>query len=350
MSLSRKRYKTLKRKNSMEDVGFISKIDPWNYLSDYYGKPFRDYRKKWGLVSNFELESDFPMQLDFELNNNCNLSCEMCTWSIEKRPKTNYFPEEKFKELVTDGVGKGLASLGLSVVNEPLIRKDLPGLIEFSRKAGVLDVAFNTNGTLLNENMSTALLGSGLTRIQFSLDAHSAKVYNHVRRGGDYKKVLKNILVFLDKKAEKGVRGLLTAVSFVRMSVNEHEMDAFIAFWRDKVDYILIREYLSPYGKSSPVFFKDKKKLFANKRHMIRNFRCDKPWQRLAIRSDGTALPCCVFYATHLPVGNVFKQSIDEIWHSDKMRSLRSLHKKGEYYKNKTCRECAICSTADSTA
>ena len=336
---------SITRKDATEDVGFLSKIEPWEVLAEYYGEPFRAYRKKWNLASNFDLELDFPLQLDFELNNNCNLRCKMCTWSVEKITKTTYFPVEKFKEIITDGVRHGLAALDLSFVNEPLIRKDLPDLIRFAREAGILDVGFNTNAVLLDENYAESLLSSGLTRIQFSLDAYSPETYANVRRGGNYEKVIKHILSFMEKKNKKGVKGIVTAVSFVRMSINESEWNAFSRFWSDKVDYILLREYLSPYGADS-ANFQDKKKLFAEKKHVAEQFKCNKPWQRLIVRSDGTVLPCCTFQAVHLPMGNVFSQSIGEIWHSKKMKYLRNIHRDGKYYKNKICFECAVCSTA----
>jgi len=335
----------IRRKDSMEDVGFICEKDPWDTLSDIYGDAFREYRRKWKLASDFELETDYPLQLDFELNNSCNLRCEMCTWSVENPSKVIYFPKEKFEEIITDGVRKGLAALEMSIINEPLLRKDLPGMMAFAKSSGVLDIAFNTNAALLNDELQDEIIPSGLTRIQFSIDANSASTYEKVRRGGDYHKVLKNIEAFLIKKSRGGLKVPMTAVSFVRMKDNERELDDFVKFWKGRVDYLIIREYLSPYGGSSPEAF-DKKKLFAESRHSAKDFRCNKPWQRLGIRSDGTALPCCAFHAVNIPVGNVYHQSIEEIWNSEKMRNLRRLHKEGRYFDNRTCLECAACSTA----
>ena len=32
--------------------------------------------------------------------------------------------------------------------------------------------------------------------------------------------------------------------------------------------------------------------------------------------------------------------TIHEAWHSEKMKNIRQIHLKGEYYKNKTCKDC----------
>lgn len=336
----------IKIKDHTEDVGFICKTDPWEILGNYHGEPFREYRRKWKLASNFELEPDFPLQLDFELNDNCNLHCNMCILSAKKKAKAAYFPIDKFKDIVKNGVKKGLSALDLSFLNEPLIRVDLPELIKFSKEAGVLDIGFNTNSMLLDDDYSDALLKSGLTRIQFSVDAHSPEIYNKIRVGGNYNKVKNNILSFIHKKNRKRIKGLLTAVSFIRMSVNEHEKEDFTQFWKDKVDYIIFREYLNPsIGNSAN--FKDKKRLFAKQRHVAKKFRCNKPWQRLIVRTDGTVLPCCVSFSTHLPMGNIFRDKIYDIWNSNKMKELRKIHKDGDFFRNKVCLECAKSSTSD---
>ena len=41
-----------------------------------------------------------------------------------------------------------------------------------------------------------------------------------------------------------------------------------------------------------------------------------------------------------MPVGSIKNKSISEIWNEDKMKSLREMHKKGEYWKNEICKKC----------
>lgn len=337
----------VKVKDSAEDIGFIAKRDPWLILTDHYGKEFAEYRRKWRLASDFKLELEYPLQIDFELNNTCNLKCIGCAWSKKGPHRHQFMPFDTFKRLVAEGVKEGLRAIDFSFVNEPLIRKDLSEFIRFAKDAGVLDLAFNTNANLLTDVMIEDLLDSGLTRIQFSVDAFTGDTYKKVRPGGDFKKVINGIEKFLKRKEERKVAGLLTAVSFLKMSVNAFELKSFIAYWERKVDYLIIREYLSPYGRESE-HFEEKSKLFEKERHFAKDFKCNKPWQRLIVRADGTVLPCCAFFAVKLPMGNIHDSSISDIWKSVPMRRLRSIHKSGEFYNNKVCLECARCSTWDN--
>ena len=50
--------------------------------------------------------------------------------------------------------------------------------------------------------------------------------------------------------------------------------------------------------------------------------------------------PCCVSFNNDLKLGSIKKLSIHKAWHSEKMNEIRKIHKTGEYYKNKTCKDC----------
>lgn len=343
----------LRRTEAQEDCGFLgSQRDPFDVLMEKFGEGFREYRRQWEAVTRFELETDFPLQLDFELNYSCNLRCPMCTWSVESTGglgEKGLFPKERFEHIVRDGVSRGLRALDMSFVNEPLLRRDLPDFIAFARAHGILDVGFNTNATLLTPEMSRRLIDAGTTRLQFSIDAFSARSYDKVRTGGNYERVLQNVLAFLAIKKEKGTDLPLTAVSFVKQKDNIDDLPAFVAFWEPKVDYLLVREYLNPLLPTDPRF-EAKSEMFSAARHFAGEFRCTKPWQRMIVRYDGTLLPCCTFHGAHLPMGNLFRQSIAEVWTSAPMRELRRMHKAGEFDKNPVCKACALSSTASQSS
>jgi radical SAM protein with 4Fe4S-binding SPASM domain len=56
---------------------------------------------------------------------------------------------------------------------------------------------------------------------------------------------------------------------------------------------------------------------------------------------DGDVLPCCMVKGMQLVMGNIYKQSLQEIWLGQGMRDLRQLHKEGRYYDNPVCKACA---------
>jgi MoaA/NifB/PqqE/SkfB family radical SAM enzyme len=46
----------------------------------------------------------------------------------------------------------------------------------------------------------------------------------------------------------------------------------------------------------------------------IKDYDCAEPWGQVTIYSDGTVAPCCNTVDRNLPVGNINKNSLTEIW------------------------------------
>jgi cyclic pyranopterin phosphate synthase len=107
----------------------------------------------------------------------CNFRCTYCmpAEGLEWLGRAEILSFEEIARLV--GV---LASLGVDEVRltggEPLVRRDLPALVEMlARIPGVRDLSLTTNGVLL-DRLAGPLVAAGLKRINVSLDSLS-----HVR-------------------------------------------------------------------------------------------------------------------------------------------------------------------------
>lgn len=314
------------------------KSDPNLIIGKEIGKPFFEYRKKWEKAARFELITDYPLQLDFELNTSCNLRCKMCVYSY-KKPSTNnnLFSFKRYHSIINSGVKKGLCSVNLNYINEPLLREDIVDFISLARHKGILDVMLNTNGTLLSPDFSEKLIKSGLTRINISIDAFREQTYNKIRKGGNFEKVKVSAKNLVNIRNAMKLRLPLVSVSFVKIFLNRDELEDFINYWNNVVDYISIQKYLNPF-LSRDIIPEMKIRL----RKKIRHFRCPMPWQRMVVRYDGSFLPCCTFYGAKLPLGNIKEFSVEEIWKNRKMSFLRKMHKEKRYFEEPVCKSCAL--------
>ncbi len=326
---------------------------------------YDEYRKLWDDASNLRIVTDFPLQLDFELNYSCNFTCPMCTWSaesMENKGKVTWFDFEVFKEVMDDAIPKGLKSIRLNYINEPLIRKDITKFISYARKKGILDIYFSTNGSLLTDELIRELINSGLMRLQISLDAFTKETYEKIRTGGNFDDVIKKVLRFLEIRNEMNVKLPTLRVNFVKTDVNKHELDDFVKFWENKADSIGVQDLIGimdGFGKKSNEELE--------KMNLKDKFRCAQPFQHLTLRYDGTTLPCCAFYGAEMPIGKLksnietkFSEvdniglldkslkskliigTIEEIWKNKKMQFLRDIHQKGEFWKDPICKTCVL--------
>ena len=73
-------------------------------------------------------------------------------------------------------------------------------------------------------------------------------------------------------------------------------------------------------------------------------FHCSQPWESPIIDVEGNVVPCGSPVRDHTKdfiLGNIQKgDTIKSCWNGKKMKSLRALHEKGEWYKSPMCRIC----------
>lgn len=329
------------------DGGITKNIvfDP-NYEEDFIkikGKEWVDYRQKWNDYCQMKVESEFPPHLEIELNYSCNLRCPMCTWSMEntQEKKEDWFKFEDYKNLIDKAAKNGTKSIRLTYINEPLIRQDVDQFVRYASDVGILDIIITTNGTLMTKNVSKKLIEAGLTKINVSLDAITEETYEKIRVGGDFKTTVKNIHDFLEVRKELDRKIPKIGLTFVRTKINDHEYKKFLEYWKDKVDHVGEQNPQSPFGEGK---FEDpsrKDKFLPSTDSKIpEKYHCPEPFKRMTVRGNGDVLGCCSFYAVDLVVGNWKEQSLTDIWNGDKMKELREIQKKGEYYKNRACKAC----------
>jgi len=128
----------------------------------------------------------------------CNLHCLYCHplgLEMAEPPGTLTVQE-------VDHFLEAASLLGLSAVRftggEPLVRKELPQMIERARsKEGIEDVAITTNG-LLFAKRAKELVQAGLNRVNISLDAITPEVFTRITRGGKVERVLEAIETALE--------------------------------------------------------------------------------------------------------------------------------------------------------
>jgi len=310
-------------------------------------KEFLHYRELWEKASNFEIETNFPLQIEFELSNACNYRCTFCPFSFEKEklpinfdlPKEDKILDfELYKKIIDEGSENGLKAIELGFNTEPLIYKNIIPAVKYAREKNIIDIRITSNGSKLTSETSEQLIDAGLTHLSVSLDAFSKETYLKVRSSKFYEKVVKNLLDFIEirnnrKKALPTIR-----VSFLETEENKHEKQDFIDFWQDKVDLLSMQSLLKYEG--TPENLKSKKSLKSNDTSKKIEYNCHQPWTRIVVRSSGDIIPCCTVPGMEFKLKNSKEATLKEVWNSSYLKNLRKDLKNGEGYKNKICKSC----------
>jgi uncharacterized radical SAM superfamily protein len=280
----------------------------------------RRSRERWERVSQtLELEPA-PLHVDIELTNICDLKCEMCERRLMKRP-LGMMTKETFQTIIDECKDIGVDSVKLSGWGESLLHKDLIEMIRYAKENSELILHFNTNANQMTDKISEGIVDAGLDKLTISLDGISKKTYEKVRRGGKFEKVRGNIDSLLDvKKQNKSFLPVVT-LQIIRMSITEHEVDLFVDYWKDRVDYVSVTNI----GATTS----DEKILSLSLREKKRvGFKpCEQLWQRFTIFWDGTVTVCCNDFDGYLAVGKVGVDSLIDLWRGEKLTNLRKRHK-----------------------
>ena len=326
---------------------YTSDEDVNQKLAKIIGAKFVEYRKKWDLANRMELVTDFPLFLHLDMNQECNYKCPHCIIGTPSEVKEfyegRYLNFEDFKNIIDEGSEYNCPSMEPQGNNEPFLIKNLHEYIYYAHKKGFIDIMLNNNGSAFTKKRAEQILDSGLTRLRFSLDAVTPETYSKVRVGSiPLNKVIKNIEYFLELREKRNYKLPIVGVSFCVMKHNEHELNDFIDFWKNKVDVIATQRYLPPIPSKDGGVPDKYKKFYSTEQLLepsINEFKCVQPFQRVMIKNDKIG-PCCVSFNKELILGSIHSTSIHDAWHSNKMNEIRSMHKEGKFYLNKTCNDC----------
>lgn len=276
------------------------------------GEAYRKYRDEW-VKAGSDYVPDFPVHIDFELVDECNMRCGFCPRNRKTHPSLPY--EVNTKSLLSDEVMKKIleevASEPLYSVNfaigEPLLDSRLFHWISAFHKAGVVDSRVNTNGLLLDRYVND-IFESGLVNLYVSLDAADRDMHTQ-QRGYGYDRVVHGLSLVLAEKQRRGSVLPIVRVSFVDTVESHHQLDKFKAMWSSKVDHIDVQIYQN-LNKFQP---SGSRKLW----------NCVDPFRRVSIMANGNIDPCCTFQGKMLAVGNVKDCTVREAWQSKKMQLVR---------------------------
>jgi MoaA/NifB/PqqE/SkfB family radical SAM enzyme len=168
----------------------------------------------------------FPIKLDIENVSRCNFRCTMCAVSDwHKGQRAADLPLAVFRRLIDEQIG--LVEIKLQGLGEPTMqRDDYFAMIRYARQKHIW-VRTTTNASLLHLNDNyRKMIDADVNELQISVDGASKGVYEGIRRGAKYERVMSNIALINAYARERGVDR--TKMWTVVQRANLHELDALV--------------------------------------------------------------------------------------------------------------------------
>jgi MoaA/NifB/PqqE/SkfB family radical SAM enzyme len=115
-------------------------------------KQFSEYRRKWMENPIRYIVNPFPLNIDIESTNRCNLKCPNCARSSDSWGNNGIGDMDfhTYKKIIDECGEHKLRSIKLSWRGEPLLHPKVEELIEYAHALN-MDVGLITNGGLLHK-------------------------------------------------------------------------------------------------------------------------------------------------------------------------------------------------------
>jgi radical SAM protein with 4Fe4S-binding SPASM domain len=272
---------------------------------------WKEYRRKWVAADAMDTVFGFPLELNLEITDHCNLKCWHCYQTVRTLKHRKIVRLETIQKIIDEGAANGLGSLVIGATDEALLHRDILQIVNRATAADIPDVWLFSNGILITPDLAEEIIKAGPTRISISVDAIERDTYAKIR-GGNLDEVHRGIELLLAERDRHGKKLPIIRLTFIRQPDNSAEMATFIRYWGDRVDQIDFQTLWDatwvetlPHTTTEEIF------------------DCSQPWKQILILANGDILPCCAEFGRHMVIGNVNSGSIKEAWHSAAMTEIR---------------------------
>ncbi|MFC1823056.1 radical SAM/SPASM domain-containing protein [Thermodesulfobacteriota bacterium] len=288
---------------------------------------YLEYRRQWIENPKYFILRDFPIHLDIEITNRCNLKCTFCDkLPYISRDQTGDMDFELYKRIIDEGKEYELCSVKLSYRGESLLHPKVAEMVQYAKKKGIIDIYFNTNGMLLTEKMVLRLIDAGLDRISVSVEGTDPVAFERARCGAKFDRILKNVDRLLELRSQNGTKHPKVRIQTVALP--SIDLAEYAEYWLPHCDEVAAIDY------------KEADVVKRNKCLEDSDWACPQLWQRMTIEWDGAVIPCNNDDYRLLSPGNANGKSIHDCWHDPAVQIARELHKKGKSHLVEACNGC----------
>ncbi|GHS96362.1 hypothetical protein AGMMS50276_14630 [Synergistales bacterium] len=276
-------------------------------------------------------------EIALELSSYCGANCVCCPH--EDFPlKNRNMDFDLFVKCVDDAVAHGAISIDICLMGDALLDPGIEKKLGYCREK-YPDLKIYCSSTA--QTATPEFVSKYIDTLQISMYGVTKDVYEAVHRGGlKFEKTVANIEGILALPKEK--RPYVTMV-FLLLPENEHQMENWKAIWEPKVDEILIWRTHNWAGRYVTETLPESK--YASAKSCHRPFGGD-----LCVWVNGDVTVCCFSEDKRLVIGNMYEQTLKDIFYGDKIKRIQEIHKSNMFYNcGLPCEKCdQIFSRADA--
>lgn len=311
----------------------------------------------------------FPLLLEVEVTTKCNLLCPGCARTIAPKELLGHNTSlDTIQKIAPLFPYVRLVSF-VGPFGDPFLNPDFWKFHKIAKDAGAR-TAFFTNAMAMNETHIQRVFTEKTNYVFFSIDSIKPEVYEEIKKGTDYSKVIGILrhMVALKKQIKSRLPFIL--MNYVIQKKNVHELPDVVEFAaREGINRIwftglIVHNEENAENSILKIDYNYLKQIFKTTKKQARRFGvtirlpeislpdkyriCCAPWQMMVIYGNGDVSACTHFrfpkpYYFHvedgkfcegvinypsLIMGNINEEHILDIWNNKKYLELRKKLKK----------------------
>lgn len=328
---------------------------------------------------------ELPKFVQIEPVGQCNLKCRMCPIQFRKDGAHGgpaaFMHYEVFCRLVDQF--PAMEELHLQGLGEPMLHPRFFDMVRYASARGV-QVSTNTNLTVCTEARVRDCLESGLRKLYVSLDGATAEIFEQIRLGANFEKMMRNLqrLTTLWRAFPFEGQPMHIGIVVVVMRMNLHQLAAIVGLAHTHgISDVSVQHLCHDFGEETlpehyrPMrrFVDEQTLLHHDPEHVARHFsaardaaaalgvtlrlpnitpqpniprkatypRCNWPRRGAYISYNGEAMPCCmVATPDRINFGNMAQDGVEAIWNNEAYDAFRARLDGDE--PPDICKSCAV--------
>ena len=285
----------------------------------------------------------FPRYIDIELTNMCNFQCLMCPVGTKSMKRSQGIMDEKIFKKIIDEINYFKTPIRFIRWGEPTIH---PKFLDFLKlaKNNQIHCHLNTNGSKITEEMIDVFISLPLDSIKFSFQGVDNKSYAEMRNINFFDKLIDIIKLFYKMRGNKPFPFIHVATTTTYET--SEQIDHFYQMMKKHTDLVTggktLMEIIDPLEVKLSNENRERLNFLKTQETLVKKHFdiCPEVFDKLSINWDGTVSACCSDYDNKMIVGDLRKNSLKEIWLSEKMKIYRTILAERRYDAIDLCKNC----------
>jgi MoaA/NifB/PqqE/SkfB family radical SAM enzyme len=269
----------------------------------------------------------FPRILDLELTNTCNFRCLMCpTGTFQQKREKGFMPDEVFYKVLDEAAVHGTA-LRFIRWGEPFMHENLFDYLRAAKEQGVI-CHVNTNGSYLTDEAIDSIFDVGLDAIKFSFQGVDVQSYKEMRNIDFFDELIENVGRLYRARGDRHFPHIQVSTTITYES--REQVQDFRKRVREVADLVTIgRTVLEHLDLNAvrirPHEFEQLKKLKEMESLIKVHPECPEVFDKMSVNWNGTVSACCMDSDSIMIIGDLSKQSLQEVWDSQILDRYRTM-------------------------